>query len=238
MTTTQRVEQHAGFILHQYPYRDSSVLLEVFTQQYGKLGLIARGARSSRSKIRADLQPFRELRLSWLQRGDLGTLTQVESSHVLKLPSGDRLFSAYYVNELLMRLLIRHDPHPALYENYLATLEQLFSDASMEIQLRKFEKILLDALGYGLILDVDVETGETLLPDKCYEYHLEHGPVETTLKTFTGLVFPGSSLLAIAQGDFQTASVLPDAKRLMRTILRFYLGDQPLKTRGMFRQMK
>ncbi len=238
MATSQRIQLTPGFVLHQRPYRDSSALLEIFSRDYGKLGLVARGIRSPKSKWRGDLQAFKPLLLSWQSRGDLGTLTDVECGRHGAALSGTSLYSAYYLNELLMRLLERHDPHPALFEDYLGALAALHEQVEVETVLRRFEKHLLDELGYGLVLEQDVETGDEIVPESRYDYHLESGPVAIQEEAAGGFVFPGKSLLAIAAENFDDAEVLRDAKRLMRAALRIYLGDKPLKTREIFQQMK
>lgn len=238
MSASQRIQLTPGFVLHQRPYRDTSALVEIFSRDYGRLGLVARGIRSPKSKWRGDLQPFTPLLLSWQIRGELGTLTDVECSRHAGQLSGPVLYSAYYLNELLLRLLERHDPHPVLFEDYAAALAALHDQAALETVLRRFEKHLLDELGYGLVLEHEVETGSEVVPELNYDYHLESGPVTVTVETAGGFVFPGKSLLAIATEDFNDPDVLQDAKRLMRAALRLYLGDKPLRTRELFQQIK
>lgn len=238
MSASQRIQLTPGFVLHQRPYRDSSALVEIFSRDYGRLGLVARGIRSPKSKWRGELQPFTPLLLSWQIRGELGTLTDVECSRHAGLLSGPELYSAYYLNELLLRLLERHDPHPVLFEDYAAALAALHDQAALETVLRRFEKHLLDELGYGLVLEHEVETGNQVVPELRYDYHLESGPVTVTAETTGGFVFSGKSLLSIATEDFNDPDVLQDAKRLMRAALRLYLGDKPLRTRELFQQMK
>ena len=238
MGDNQRIQLTPGFVLHQRPYRDTSALVEIFSRDFGKVGLIARGIRSPKSKWRGDLQSFKPLLLSWQLRGELGTLTDVECNKHGRSLGGATLFSAYYLNELLMRLLERHDPHPALYEDYANALAVLYVQTEVEHILRRFEKHLLDELGYGLVLEHDVETGNELDPEAHYDYHLESGPVSVTANTANGFLFSGKSLLAIASENFDDPAILHDAKRLMRAALKLYLGDKPLKTRELLQQMK
>jgi DNA repair protein RecO (recombination protein O) len=237
MAAGQRVQLSPGFILHQYPYRDTSALVEIFSRDYGKVGLVARGIRSPKSKWRGDVQPFKPLLLSWQLRGELGVLTDVECSRHDGPLSGTVLYSAFYLNELLMRLLERHDPHPALYDDYASTLADLREQSTIEHVLRRFEKHLLDELGYGLVLEHDAETGNEIDPEAFYDYHLESGPVAVA-DVGGGFVFSGKSLLSMASEEFNHPEVLQDAKRLMRAALRIYLGDKPLKTRELFKQIK
>lgn len=238
MGDNQRIQLTPGFVLHQRPYRDTSALVEIFSRDFGKVGLVARGIRSPQSKWRGDLQPFKPLLLSWQLRGDLGSLTDVECTRHGSPISGAVLYSAYYLNELLMRLLVRHDPHPVLYEDYANALAALYGQTEVEHILRRFEKHLLNELGYGLVLEHDVETGNELEPEAHYDYHLESGPVPVPADTSSGFLFSGKSLLAIASEKFDDPAVLHDAKRLMRAALKLYLGDKPLKTRELLQQMK
>ncbi len=177
MGNPSHVQLVSAYVLHQRPYRESSALLEVFAESHGRVGLVARGVRSPKSRQRGDLQPFRPLRLSWSGRGELGTLTGVESDGPSVALHGAALYSGFYLNELLVRLLARHDPHPRLYAQYRASLVQLGLASDIEPVLRIFEKRLLEEIGYGLLLDHEVRHGEAVQPDAWYDYHLESGPV-------------------------------------------------------------
>jgi len=234
MTATVRVQLAPGYVLHQRPYRETSALLEVFTESHGRIGLVARGIRSPKSRQRGELQLFRSLRLSWSARSELGTLTAVESAVPGERLRGTALYSAFYLNELLVRLLVRNDPHPGLYAHYQASLESLMQGGDIEPLLRIFEKNLLQEIGYGLLLDSEVESGEPVQPDRYYDYHLESGPVRVAGQDTRAFVFKGSSLLALQRGQLAGADVLRDAKRLMRSALNLYLGNKPLKSRELF----
>ena len=238
MTAISRIQLTPGYVLHQRPYRESSALLEVFTESHGRTGLVARGMRSPRSKQRGELQPFRPLRLSWNARGDLGTLTGVEADGSVISLQGTALFSAFYLNELLVRLLARHDPHPYLYHHYQASLQNLSRGMDVEPVLRIFEKNLLQETGYGLPLEHDVETGEAVQAERYYDYHLETGPVAASGDVAQGFLFKGASLLALEREKLEDVQVLQDAKRLMRAALKLYLGGKPLKSRELFRTGK
>lgn len=237
--SSDRVQLVPGYLLHQRPYRESSALLEVFTHSHGRVGLVARGVRSAKSRQRGELQPFRALRFSWAARGDLGTLTGVEAEGNDAPLRGAALYSAFYMNELLMRLLARHDPHPELFRAYGDSLGMLAGNADdVETVLRYFEMRLLIEVGYGLQLEYDVETGEALDAESYYDYHLESGPVQVAPGQRGGFIFKGASLLAMAAADLSEPAVLQDAKRLMRSALKLYLGDKPLKSRELFRSLR
>lgn len=234
MSAAAHVQLVRAYVLHQRPYRESSALLEVFAESHGRVGLVARGVRSPKSRQRGDLQPFRPLRLSWSGRGELGTLTGVEADGAAPPLQGTRLYSAFYLNELLVRLLARQDPHPRLYALYRASLEQLGGAVDIEPVLRIFEKRLLEELGYGLLLDCEAQHGEAVRPELYYDYHLESGPVPAAGTDARGFVFRGASLLALAREELTTPAVLHDAKRLIRSALNLYLGNKPLKSRELF----
>lgn len=233
-----RVHLTPAYLLHQRPYRETSVLLEAFSEIHGRVALVARGVRSPKSRQRGELQPFRSLRLSWTARGELGTLTAVEADGPLCSFRGTALYSAFYLNELLLRLLARHDPHPEIYKVYQTCLQNFAHGSELEPVLRVFEKRLLQELGYGLPLDYEIEMGAPVQPDRYYDYRLESGPVISRGEAVQGFIFKGSSLLALSQERLITAEALRDARRLMRAALSLYLGNKPLKSRELFRSVK
>ncbi|MGB5340020.1 MAG: DNA repair protein RecO [Gammaproteobacteria bacterium] len=235
MTTRSRINLEPAWILHHYPYRDSSLLLEVFTRAHGRIGLVARGARSAKTRWHSQLQMLRPLLLSWSMRGELGTLTGVDTRGMARHFSGKQVLSACYLNELLMRLLTRHDPHPDLFAAYEQALYAL--DTAEEPALRLFEKRLLQELGYGLLLDREAESGLPVVPGAVYEYRLESGPVSCLQQEAGGLYLCGSSLLALHQDNLTEPVACREAKHLMRAALALYLGGRPLKTREVLRQL-
>lgn len=230
-----RVSLQPTFILHQRPYRDTSLLIEAFSREHGRIGLIARGARSGRSKLKPVLQPFQPLLSSWTGRGDLATLTGAESAAAPNLLAGSRLLCGFYLNELLIRLLHRHDPHPELFEDYAVAVAELAASAAEQAVLRRFEKRLLIACGYGLNLAVDVN-GRPIEAATRYEYVLEQGP--RLAEGDAGLTVEGRSLLALADDEFDDARTLRDARKLLRAALDLYLGGKPLKTREVLKSMR
>lgn len=232
-----RVSLEPGYILHQRPWRDSSLLIEAFSRRNGRLGLVARGARRPKSKQRALLQPFQPLLLSWTGRGDLATLTGVEAGALAVPLAGSALFCGFYLNELLIRLLHRHDPHAELFDDYVTTLTDLVGGTHEEAALRLFEKRLLAACGYGLNLTAEISSGEVVRADLEYEYVLEQGP-RIRIPGATGLAISGASLLGLAEDQLEDERALRDAKKLLRAALDLYLGDRPLKTREVLRAIR
>jgi DNA repair protein RecO (recombination protein O) len=231
------VDTTPAYILHRYVYRDSSLIIEAFSEQAGRVGLIARGARSARSRWRGLLQSFRPLLLSWKGRGELPTLTGAEGDGSPVAIGGSRLLSGFYLNELLIRLVARHDPHPVLFRAYDHALHELARAEYEEPVLRIFEKTLLRELGYGLLLDREAEGGEPVRPERLYEYRLESGPVQVRDGDTQALVMPGQSLLALDRDEIDGAAACRDARRLLRAALSLYLGDRPLRTREVLRRL-
>ena len=230
-------ELQLGFVLHTRPWRETSLLVDVFTENYGKLGLCAKGVRNKKSPKRSLLQPLSPLYLLWKGRGELATLTFIEpAAPVIKL-SGDSLYSAFYINELMSRLLHRHDPHPELFQHYQRTLLKLADPITIEQTLREFEIQLLIAIGYGLTLDHDMD-GEPLLKEKKYLIHADglFQVIEEANNYPEQLVFEGAVLMSIAENNWQNTSVLVNAKRLLRISLKSLLGDKPLQSRKLFRR--
>lgn len=233
----KRVSLQPVYVLHQYAYRDSSLLVEIFSRDFGRAGLVCRGVRNGRSRHRGLLQPFNRLLVSWSSRGELATQTGIEMDSVAVQLKGDALFSGFYINELLLRLLQRQDPHPELFAAYERVLLQL-AGGDVQRCLRLFEKRLLDELGYGLLLDCDADTGQAVVPDRQYLYRLEQGPVAAGAAQNDELLLSGQSLLSLGRDELHDAESLRDARRLMQAALSLYLGNRPLKTREVFRQMQ
>lgn len=225
-----RVNLQPAFILHRQPYRDTSLLVEAWTPVYGRIGLVARGVRTARSRLRGVLHPFIPLLLSWAGKGELLSLRAAEEAGVpMPLPS-ERLFSGFYVNELMLRLLKRHDPHPYLFAAYQQVLAALAHEPVQEAALRIFEKRLLSEIGYGLRLENEVLTGEPISCENNYCYVLDRGPCIGAADQ-GGIHVSGRSLLALQGEALEDSQVLRDAKRLTRAAIAMQLQGRPLKTR-------
>lgn len=230
---SHRVSLQPAFILHGRDFRDTSRLLDIFSLDYGRVTLVAKGARSARSKLQGVLEPFTPLIISWSGKGDVQTLTGAESVKNSINLLGKQVMSAYYINELLQRLMTSHDPYPELFDIYKTTLED-FSSNDEELVLRRFEKQLLAEIGYGLSLDIEAENGTALIHDELYYYDLERGPINIKGHEIDGqFVLSGQSLLDLANEDFSSPESKKEAKQLMRIILSHHLGDKPLKTRNL-----
>lgn len=229
-----RVADEPAFVLHHHDYGETSLLLEMFSRQHGRLGLIAKGARRPKSGLRATLIPFQLLAVSFSGRGELPTLSNAEPLAPAALLAGETLYCGLYLNELLMRLLHRHDPHERLFQNYADALQGLATTASLETVLRLFEKRLLEEIGYGLVLDHSVDDGAAVQADAHYRYLPERGPVAARAGDADGIPVSGRSLLALAREQFDDESVRREAKRLLRALLARQLGTRPLLSRRLF----
>ncbi len=233
MTAIRRSELEPAFVLHRRAYRDTSALLELLTRDHGRIGAVARGVRGKRARNAGLLQPFQPLTVSWQARGELATLTGVEAGGRPVFLSGRRLVSGFYANELLIRLLQREDPHPGLYAAYRELVAALAGDAVAEgAALRRFERDLLAAIGYGLALSEDV-AGQPIQPAAWYRYDPEHGPVPVPDTAGTGIHVRGASLLSLATG-LPDAAAERELRRLLRRVLRLYLGARPLRSRELY----
>jgi len=232
-----RVQGQSAFVLHARDYSETSLIIEALTPRHGRLGLLAKGARRPSSPFRGLLEPFQPLLLSWTGRGELPILTAAEPDGESTFSTGPALYCGFYLNELLVRLLHRHDAHEALYVAYRDALTALSRNDATESALRQFEVKLLGEIGYGLVLNRDVGDDTPIDPDAWYDYIPERGPMRMTnpdVGRAQGVVVRGASLMALAQDRLSEPESLRDAKRLMRTMLARYLGDKPLHSRKLF----
>jgi DNA repair protein RecO (recombination protein O) len=232
-----RYQQQPAYVLHGRAYRESSLLLELLTRDHGRTALVARGARAARSRWRNLLQPYRPLLVGWTARGELGTLTAAEQVAAPPALHGEALYCGLYLNELLVRLLHRGDPHPEVFERYRATIAELSTGQMLQPLLRVFERHLLDAVGYGVVLDVDSANGRTIHPAKHYAYRAGAGLFEVTNGPDSGTgAISGAALLALATDQVEPKYYTP-LRRLMRQAIQHALGGKPLKSSFLYRSL-
>ncbi len=225
-----RITRQPAYVLHSRAWRETSMLLEVFTRDFGRVGLVARGVRGVRARLpRSSLEPMQALRLDWSGRGELPTLAAVEPAGTPRALRGEALLSAMYVNELMVRLTARHDPLPPLFDRYARLLDEL-SDTSLTAWcLRCFERDLLAAIGYALPLDVAADTGRPIEADAVYDYLPEAGAVAAGNHPEAVRV-RGSALLALAAGAPPDAQDLAALRRLMRSLIGRQAGSRGLQS--------
>lgn len=221
-----------AFVLHRREYSETSLLVDFFTEQQGRITLLAKGARRSRSPLKALLQPFTPLLLSWSGRGELKILTKAEAIS-MSLPMRTlSLYSGFYVNEVLTRVLENHTAYPELFQHYLHCLTRLTSQSEVEPVLRTFEFQVLEALGYGVDFSHCAATGDQVSSSMSYQFRENEGFIASLLQN--NLSFLGQDLLAFAALDFSEKSTQQAAKRFTRLALKPYLGSAPLKSRELF----
>jgi DNA repair protein RecO (recombination protein O) len=228
------VQLQPAYVLHHRPYRDTSRILELFTRDYGRVSVFARGARSARKSgtaLTSILQPFNRLLISWSGKGEAGQLTAAEFDGAASTLPPDRLVSGFYLNELLLKLFARHDSHPEVFSLYGATLDALKLDAEGVRPLRQFEKRLLDALGYGLALEREVDADRPLDARYAYRYRLDRGAMRIDGVAEGVDIFSGRTLLAVAREDFSDPAVCAEARVLLRGALDLCLEGKELRTR-------
>jgi len=223
-----RIEQQPAYVLHARAYRETSLLLECLTRDHGRLGVVARGVRGERGRLRrAQLEPFQPLLMDLLLRGELATLTAVEGGAPAPRLTGDTGLAGLYLNELTVRLTERQDPSPDLFDAYARTLFRLGQGEPLAWSLRRYERDLLEAIGYGLQLLQESDQGELLDPEANYRYLAEHGAVRCAADHPQALC--GSDLLALAEDRMPDARALKRLRDTMREIIRFHLGGGELR---------
>jgi len=226
--------QHC-FVLHRRDFSNTSLILEVFSAAYGRLPVLAKGAKRGKGAA-PTLQAFRPLWLSWSGGGEVKTLVRSEPAGRSFELAGDALFCGFYLNELLMRMLGRGDPNQHLFAFYHSALTDLATGANLERVLRQFELRLLQELGYAGSLDRDAG-GQPVSAGRRYYYLPDVGLREAGAEEL-GEGISGSALLALAAGDALTGESAREARALMRRLLAPHLGERPLKSRELFRRWR
>ncbi|HHZ87509.1 MAG TPA: DNA repair protein RecO [Chromatiaceae bacterium] len=232
-----RVSLQPTYILHTRAYRETSLIVDAFTPDYGRLSIMAKGVRRPKSASRGLLRSFQALLVSWTGNDEFPTLTDVELHGSYTPLQGNMMKCGMYLNELLTRLFPQHNPHPEVFDHYQNALGMLATGDSENRCLRLFEKHLLADLGYGLQLAEEVDSGLPVDNDARYHYEVERGPIRAdNERHFEGSI-SGASLLSLAQERLDDEISLRECKQLMRRVLAFYLGDKPLQSRKLFRNL-
>ena len=249
-----------GYVLHTYPYRETSLILQAWTEKHGRIGLVAKGARRPKSASRAVLVPFQPLVLDWFGRSELRTLKTAEPAAPATPLAGANLMSAFYMNELLLKLTSREDPHEGLFAAYDEAIGQLrqlsrlgpragalsvaepgAAPASIEPVLRRFERALLQELGYAVELAHEAATHAPIEPARDYWYVAEKGPVAAPAGQETpgnAVRLRGLTLMDLERGRFEDPVTVAQAKQLMRLLIHHSLNGQELATRALVRDLQ
>ncbi len=242
----RRAEHEPAYVLHAYPYKETSLIVEVFSRRFGRVGLLARGARRPRSAMRGVLLAFHPLRMTWSASAELGTLMSAEWGGGQASLSGIGLMCGFYINELLLRLLPRGDPHETLFDAYEEALSRLTAGtalahpdagAAQAATLRSFERRMLAELGYAPVLDRDAANGARIEAEKHYAYEAERGPVESR-RVDGDSVISGRTLLDMAADNYENSRTREEARRLMRALIAERLGGQALHTRAVLSELQ
>ena len=234
--TIARQDQQPVFVLHTYPYKETSLVAELFSRDFGRVAVVAKGARRPRSAMRGMMQSFQPLTATWSGKSELRNLHGLEWGDGLLLLNGDALMCGFYLNELLLRLLPREDAHEALFDYYTQTLGVLAFGADAPSTLRRFELRLLQQLGYALPL-VEDANGQAIQSGHVYRYVAEQGALPE-IDEKNGVQLVGKTLLDMACEDYTDPATQQQSKQLMRTLLAHYLGDKPLYTRQLLMDLQ
>ena len=226
-----RIAEQPAFVLHSYPYRETSLIIDVLSRDHGRLALVAKGAKRPHSALRGVLQTFQPLALSWSGKSEVRTLTGAEWVGGMLPLTGGALLCGFYVNELLVKFCAREDPHPQLFHHYVVTMTRLAHDEPPVQVLRSFERVLLRETGYAMALDRTVAR-KAVLAEGRYVFDPERGVREASDDLPAQWpVIAGQTLLDMEQDDYHRAQTVAQSKSLMRFLLNTYLGGTPLATR-------
>ncbi len=240
----------AAFVLHSYAYRETSLIVETFTRTHGRVVMVAKGAKRPQGAMRGVLNPFQGLTLVWFGKSEMKTLKSAEQDQILPQLSGAALLSAFYLNELLLKLASREDAHEQLFDSYAGTIASLAmlpngNGSARDIApiLRQFEVTLLQELGYALQLQEEADSHAPLRAEHQYVYFMERGPLslrstEQQSNATACLQVQGKTLLDMACCDYRDAQTQSQSKHLMRMIINHLLGDKILHTRQLIREMR
>jgi len=226
---SHRQDNQAVYVLHTYPFKETSLVVELFSKEFGRIAAVAKGARRPHSAMRGMLQSFQMLSGAWSGKNELKTLHSLDWNAGLTLIKGEALMCGFYMNELLLRLLPREDAHENLFEYYANTMQTLTNGADFATTLRRFELKLLQEMGYAVPLRQD-ENGLDIVAENSYRYEAEYGACELKA-TKNGVQLSGKTLLNMANDDYAESLTQSQSKQLMRYLLAHYLCDKPLHTR-------
>jgi DNA repair protein RecO (recombination protein O) len=233
-----RHQDEMAFVMHSYPFRETSLIIDVFTRSHGRLPIVARGARRPKSSLRGVLMNFQPLQLSWFGKGEVRTLHSAEWQGGQPYLQGTALMCGFYLNELLLNLLARDDPHEQLFDYYRATLYRLAHETDHAATLRCFEKHLLQELGYALVLNHEADSAKPIEMELCYRYVVERGPLPDDGDGGAGFPVLGKTLLDMAADEYSDPATAQQSKQLMRILLNHHLGGKILHTRELIKELQ
>jgi len=225
-----RVQAQPAFVLHSYPYKETSLIIDVFSRQYGRISLLAKGAKRPHSQLRGVLQTFQPLTLSWSGKSELQTLTAAEWVGGMRPLEKNALLCGFYLNEIILKFLQRDEPEPLLFDDYVATLNQLAHTEPVPILLRKFELNLLKMAGVINDLSFCTQLRSKVVPHGLYVVDPESG-TRPALETEAGLKVHGKTLIDMQSADYTDTTTQTQSKLLMRALFAHHLHGSPIHTR-------
>ncbi len=227
-----KVDLTPCYILHSRDYRESSLILEIMSREYGRVSLVAKGAKRNKKHQGINFNLYQKYLMSWVSRSELGTLIDVEIESTMNSMSPQQMMTGFYMNEIVLRLLHKHESHPELFDSYDETIFELAADNTEQALLRYFEKRLLQSLGYGVIFDQDQSTGSPVVAEDNYYYKLDIGPCSDAQAN--GIAVSGKTLIELNNETLLDNKNKNEAKILLRSLLKQYLGDKPLASRQLY----
>ncbi|MCL1887042.1 MAG: DNA repair protein RecO [Betaproteobacteria bacterium] len=225
-----RIQEQPGFVLHSYVYKESSLIVDIFSRDHGRMALVAKGAKRPHSRLRSVLQTFQPLSLNWSGKSELRNLVSAEWVGGMVPLESSVLLYGFYLNELLLKLTAREDPHPGLFDHYVTALARLANTESAQIVLRQFELAVLKETGVAADLSVDAHNGGQVEPDEIYVVDPEKGPRPARISDVTPRV-TGKTLLDMTNEDYSDSMTQVQSKLLMRALLAHHLNGAQIQTR-------
>lgn len=229
-----KVELTPCYILHRRDYSESSLILDVFSREHGRISLIAKGAKRNKKRQGINNSLYQKYNMAWLAKSELGTLTDIELLSLSNSLKPEVMMTGFYMNEIMLRLLHKHESHPELFDSYDTAINRLLDNEPEQIVLRYYEKTLLQSLGYGVILEHEAQTGEALDAEKEYYYQLDSGPCYYVVDNGLGINISGKTLLELNAENLSDVKNINEAKKLLRLILNQHLGEKPLASRELY----
>ncbi len=229
-----RVRNEECFVLRTIPISESSFVVDLFTRNYGRNSLMAKGARRKKSAFRGAIRPFQLSQVSWSGKGDLPIMTSLVSKSAPTSIGGRQIYCSYYLNELMIRFLRQSAPYKELFDIYRESLDKLADPENEFHTLRVFEKNMLKYFGYELILDMEADEKNAVHPDGDYRYDFESGPVRVTHSSLDTI--RGTTLVSIAEEKFDSNSTRKESRQFLRRAIEHYLEGRADRSREVFRQ--
>ncbi len=230
------MEHTSCYILHHRDYLESSLILEIFSREYGRISLIAKGAKRNKKKQGLNYNLYQEYLMKWVNKSELGVLIDTELATIMTSMSPNEIMTGFYMNEIILRLLHKHEPHPELFDTYNTTIKELSNNNTDQVLIRYFEKKLLQSLGYGMIFDLDLNTGKEIVAENKYYYKLDFGPTSNSDDNKSVIPISGKTLIDLGNETLTDIKNKNEAKILLRSLLNQYLGEKPLASRKLYQE--